>query len=188
MVPTQRGSKSPSEVRPLVEVAQDFKSKKSLYDSTTTSQRESSVCTGRGKLRFAVRQQMMARRREQSDASRGIYKCIFSLSERSAKSKSAVPKAKENTAKVNIHSALYNCLNPKSHSPSALCFQKFITTLILVDVIFYIASTEPKFSGLPLFYYAEGITSTIFLVEYVGRLMVCTEQVSLSFSLPFFYN
>ncbi|KAL7522959.1 hypothetical protein ACHAWX_007765 [Stephanocyclus meneghinianus] len=118
----------------------------------------------------------MARRREQNDASRGIYKCIFSLSERSAKSISALPKAKENTAKVNLHSALYNCLNPKSHSPSALCFQKFITTLILVDVIFYIASTEPKFSGLPLFYYAEGVTSTIFLVEYVSRLMVCTEQ------------
>jgi len=178
MLPTQRGSKCPIEVRHLVEVAQDFKSKKSLYDSTSTSQRESSVHTGRGKFRFAVRQQMMARRREQSNASRGIYKSIFALSEHSAKSKSVVSKSKENPAKVNLHSALYNYLNPKSHSPSALCFQKFITTVILVDVIFYIASTEPKFSHLPLFYYAEGMTSTIFLVEYLSRLAVCTEQVS----------
>lgn len=158
---TRRGQKG-NEDKPLLEVTQP--SSKTKYDAASHPQ-------GRGKLRFAVRQQILAQRRREKTGGGGTYKSIFA------------PSKPQPTKQVqcgrHTHSAVYNYLNPKSHSSSAVCFQQFITLVIIIDVIFYIVSTEPKFEGMLIFYYAECVTSTIFLVEYLSRLYVCTEQVSL---------
>lgn len=167
MATTRRGQKSSNEDRPLLEVTQQSKPTPH-YDSASGQQSSNS---GRAKLRFAVRRQILSQRRQEK-AGGGTYKSIFAPKPRAATVKQT------QDPNNHVHSALYNYLNPKSHSSSARCFQRFITVVILVDVIFYIVSTEPKYEGVPLFYYAECITSSIFLIEYLSRLWVCTEQVS----------
>ena len=163
MVTTRRGRKN-NEDKPLLEVTQP--SSKAKYDAAIHPE-----SFGRGKLRFAVRQQVLAQRKDKAGG--GTYKSIFAPSK---------PRpTKEVQGGKHVHSAVYNYLNPKSHSSSAVCFQQFITLVIIIDVVFYIISTEPKFEGMPMFYYAECVTSTIFLVEYLSRLYVCTEQVSLRY-------
>jgi hypothetical protein len=169
MVTTRRGQKEASESNPLLEVAQRSNKPKTHYDAAAAKSQPGS--SGRGKLRFAVRQQILEQRR-QNEGRAGTYKSIFG-------SKPKATTKKVSNEPKHTHSALYEYLNPKSHAPSAKCFQKFITLVILIDVIFYVVSTEPKFEDLSLFYYAECITSSIFLVEYISRLAVCTEQVSL---------
>ncbi|KAL7515717.1 hypothetical protein ACHAXN_013149 [Cyclotella atomus] len=163
MVTTCRGQKETIERNPLLEVAQRSNKPKTQYDAAASR----SGASERGKLRFAVRQQILEQRRQKQHA--GTYKSIFG-----SKPKAAAKKVE--TKPEHSHSAVYDYLNPKSHASSARCFQKFITLVILVDVVFYIVSTEPKFEGSSLFYYAECITSSIFMVEYISRLVVCTEQ------------
>jgi hypothetical protein len=164
---TRRGPKNSNEAKPLLEVTQKSSTQ---YDSTPTQPGRKGI-----KLRAMARQTMalasknLAHNIRRKPEANGIFKSVFS----SRHSRATV------RMDGSAHSALYNYLNPKSHSSSALCFQKFITLVIVVDVFFYIVSTEPRFAGLPLFYYAEGITSTVFLVEYLSRLLVCTEQVSI---------
>mmetsp|Transcript_22562 Transcript_22562/g.41394 ORF Transcript_22562/g.41394 Transcript_22562/m.41394 type:complete len:471 (+) Transcript_22562:13-1425(+) len=88
-----------------------------------------------------------------------------------------VPKEQTTPSTSKQHSQLYNTLNPKSRSPSARLFQKFITLVILLDALIYILSTEPDLSHLSyIFYGTEAVTSTIFAIEYIARLIVCTEK------------
>lgn len=81
-------------------------------------------------------------------------------------------------AKKTHHSQLYTILNPKSHTPQSRLFQTSITSIILIDAFIYIISTEPQLQHYHphFFYIVEGITSTIFLIELIARLMVCTEK------------
>jgi voltage-gated potassium channel len=72
------------------------------------------------------------------------------------------------------HSHLYTILNPKSHTHQARLFQTSIASIIIIDALIYIISTEPKFQHLHHFFYTiEGITSTL---ELIARLVVCTEK------------
>uniref|UniRef100_A0A7S2LZM1 Ion transport domain-containing protein n=2 Tax=Skeletonema marinoi TaxID=267567 RepID=A0A7S2LZM1_9STRA len=81
------------------------------------------------------------------------------------------------TSTKSKHTQLYTILNPKSKSPQALLFQTTMATIIILDAIIYIISTEPQLQYLhQLFYIIEGVTSTIFLVELIARLVVCTEK------------
>lgn len=79
---------------------------------------------------------------------------------------------------ITKHSPLYDALNPKSRTPSAALFQKFITLVILMDALIYVLSTEPGLSHLSstVFYYSEAVTSSIFAIEYGARLGVCYEK------------
>lgn len=78
------------------------------------------------------------------------------------------------------HSFLYTLLNPHSRQLPAQVFKVFITLVILVDLILFVFSTDQvifqRFQ--PIFYQAEAVTSGIFLVEYVCRLMVIPEKRS----------
>ena len=77
------------------------------------------------------------------------------------------------------HSDLYNLLNPKSRHWTALIFQRFIMTIIIFDSLCYVLSTEPALQDFHyMFYFEEGVTSSIFLAEYIARLAVCTEKRS----------
>ena len=163
MTTTRRDQKNNSESVPLLEVKQQTKSQYATGESASLP--------GRGKLRFAVRKQLQLQQLKKAGG--GTYKSIFSSSKH------------RNTKQVNedsskkTYSKLYSYLNPRSRSSSAFCFQQFITLVIIVDVIFYIVSTEPEYEGMQLFYHVECVTSSIFLVEYISRLYVSTEHVSL---------
>lgn len=73
---------------------------------------------------------------------------------------------------------LYTALNPRSNRPHALIFKSFMTFVIIADLIFFIVSTEPKYHNNIIFFQLEGVTSTIFLIEYLARLLTATESKS----------
>lgn len=152
--------------------------------------------TGRGKLRFEMRQQ----KTKKSGRGGGIYKSVFLQPH----STSSTPTTKQITGGGNAakptnslsidqeipidrhvpkkqtptkHSQLYHTLNSKSRSKGARLYQTFITVIILLDALIYVLSTEPSLSHLSyIFYVTEAVTSTIFAVEYFARLLVCTEK------------
>ena len=170
------------------------------YDSTaaTTNQRGGLATTaksasGRGKLRFTQRQQMKLKQKimlqtpqTPAVASVGIYNSIFSskrniIANNNKTNISAAASAAQTTTLTDPqHSQLYTILNPKSKTSHARLFQTTIASIIILDAIIYIISTEPKLQQTnyypTLFYSIEGITSTIFLVELLARLVVCTEK------------
>ena len=75
-----------------------------------------------------------------------------------------------------VHSWLYTMLNPRSNQFPAIFFKTFIGSVIAIDLIFFVVSTEPQFKDNQIFFHAEGITSCIFLVEYLARLWTVTES------------
>ena len=77
------------------------------------------------------------------------------------------------------HSWVYSMLNARSRKRQAVVYRWAITILILVDVFVFIASTEPDLQtpvGQRFFYGFEAMISTVFLVEYLLRLVTCTER------------
>jgi len=76
-----------------------------------------------------------------------------------------------------VKSWLYTLLNPKSLQLHAVIFKYFIATVIVVDFLFYVVSTEPAYQKNlpPLFAWEEAITSYLFLFEYIARLWTITE-------------
>jgi voltage-gated potassium channel len=76
------------------------------------------------------------------------------------------------------HSFVYLLLHPRCKNPEAKLFKTFITCVILFDLFAFILSTEASLyeSNKLLFHTLEGITSTIFLLEYIARLVTITEN------------
>eukprot|EP00986_Skeletonema_menzelii_P010449 scaffold5072_cov184-Skeletonema_menzelii.AAC.4 len=156
-----------------------------LYDSTATGRRggglaaaPSSKPSGRGKSRFIQRQQMKLKQNQQKIVTHtvGIYNSIFP-SKRNITS-TTIYKDEPTRAEATPHSQLYTILNPKGKTSPARLFQNTIASIIILDAIIYIISTEPKLQNHfhTLFYIIEGSTSTIFLLELIARLKVCTEK------------
>ena len=79
-------------------------------------------------------------------------------------------------------SFLYSLLNARSRKWQAVLFQRIISWVILLDLLSFIYSTEPHLQEdgyekyRDLFHYMEGFSSTIFLLEYLARFIVCTEK------------
>lgn len=82
------------------------------------------------------------------------------------------------SSRRKVKSTLYTILNPRSQQWMAERFRMFITFVILVDFVFFCISTEPEYKdeGREIFKRVEGIASSIFLWEYIGRLCTITEQ------------
>lgn len=80
------------------------------------------------------------------------------------------------SSSAKTHSWLYTLLNPRSNQPQAVFFKFFIASVILVDVVFFMASTEEKWNESPIFHIEEGIASSIFLFEYIARLVTVVES------------
>jgi voltage-gated potassium channel len=154
------------------------------YESTTSTKRRpagtssgglllESANSGRGKLRFSMRQQMMmkqqqskskmlhqSRRQSSQQQPVGIYNAVF---QSNTKKKSNVvrhqvndtfsaafnqqtseaPIIQQSNSQKTPHSQLYKILNPKSHSAPARLFQTIISAIIILDSFIYILSTEP---------------------------------------------
>jgi hypothetical protein len=74
-------------------------------------------------------------------------------------------------------SLLFTLLNPRSRQWQAIWFKSFISTVILVDLIIFVLSTEPNLSDeqKTLCHTWEGATSTIFLIEYLARIYAVIE-------------
>jgi hypothetical protein len=75
-------------------------------------------------------------------------------------------------------SFVYTMLNPRSNERQADIFKWFITIVIVADLFSFVVSTEPDITEkqMEFFHMWEGVTSSIFLIEYVARLVVVTES------------
>jgi hypothetical protein len=85
----------------------------------------------------------------------------------------------EETPSERLHpkSLLFTLLNPRSRQWQAVWFKSFISTVILADLIIFVLSTEPNLSDeqKALCHTWEGVTSTIFLIEYLARIYAVIE-------------
>ena len=88
-------------------------------------------------------------------------------------------KIDENTLHTSEKSKsfVYTMLNPRSDTNQAIVFKCFVTIVIIADLIAFVVSTEPDLTEYEkeIFYTWEGVTSTIFLLEYIARLVVVIE-------------
>jgi hypothetical protein len=69
-------------------------------------------------------------------------------------------------------------LHPRSSEWQSELFKTFITTVIAVDLLVFIIYTESTLHDNNILYFriADGITSSIFLVEYIARLVVVIQN------------
>jgi len=76
-------------------------------------------------------------------------------------------------------SFLYSMMNPRSTEWQAVAFKWFIAIVISSDLVAFIMSTDPDFDQqyAEIFISLEGIASSIFLMEYISRIIVVTESV-----------
>jgi voltage-gated potassium channel len=76
------------------------------------------------------------------------------------------------------HSYIYMMLHPRCRKKQAQIFKKLITSVIIFDLVTFILSTEQSIyvPNILLFHILEGITSTIFFIEYITRLVTVTEN------------
>jgi hypothetical protein len=75
-------------------------------------------------------------------------------------------------------SFVYALLNPRSKRWQAVWFRRVIATVILIDLVSFILSTEPSLKGVYnfLFHFLEGVSSSVFLMEYIARVITCVER------------
>jgi voltage-gated potassium channel len=80
--------------------------------------------------------------------------------------------------KQHRHSLLYTILNHNSKQSSAIFFKRFISAIIMTDLVLFILSTDVKLSNSyeKLFRASEGFASCIFLIEYIARLATIMEK------------
>jgi len=85
---------------------------------------------------------------------------------------------KKSSSQQHHHSFLYSMLNPHSRRWQAVCYKAAITTIIVTDLLMFIASTDMRANAhVPqLFETWEAVVSYIFLIEYCARLYVVTEK------------
>jgi hypothetical protein len=78
----------------------------------------------------------------------------------------------------NSKSFIYTMLNPRSSAWQAVTFKRFITLVIIMDLVAFVISTEPDLTQEQInrSYKWEGVTSSIFLMEYLARLFTVTES------------
>jgi len=76
------------------------------------------------------------------------------------------------------HSFAYRVLNPHSTERPARLYKAFITATILFDLLMFVLASDESIYDRhsTVFYVCEGVVSTIFLVEYVTRMVVVVEQ------------
>jgi len=76
------------------------------------------------------------------------------------------------------YSFIYTCLNPHSKRKCATDFKYFLAFVIVCDIITYILSTDLRISSkYPGFFTtSEAMVSTIFMTEYVLRVITCVEH------------
>lgn len=167
--------------RPNISNEEHLQKRQRYYVSTSTKRRPDGTSgglllgssnSGRGKLRFSMRQQMMmkqqqskskmlhqSRRQSSQQQPVSIYNAIFqsntkkrsNIRHHHVNDTSAVVNHKgdadqiqqSNSQKTTQHSQLYKILNPKSHSAPARLFQTIISAIIILDSLIYILSTEP---------------------------------------------
>ena len=118
-----------------------------------------------------------------------VYDKMFQRERRQVKATGTLPLVVKRSNKPKSppkpHSYIYTMLNSKSRQHQAAVFKKVMTFIILTDVAFFVVSTEPNLQDNRIFYIEEGIVSSLFLLEYIMRLVWITESRKYEPSGPF---
>lgn len=106
-------------------------------------------------------------RRDTSEQRSSVLRAIFT------------PQASQLEEMAHSYSFVYVMIHPKFQMWQSQIFKKAITVVIVSDLIAFLLSTEESFYGEHAFWFRvmEGVTSTIFLIEYIARVTVCVENV-----------
>lgn len=105
----------------------------------------------------------------------GVFRNVF----RRSKLLSRMKKRRMQRQRMNQyykHSWIYTMLNSKSRAIQAVIFKNMMSVIILIDLIFFVFSTEPRFRECKIFYIEEGVASLIFLFEYIARIITIVEH------------
>ena len=117
-------------------------------------------------------------RDDESNKSAVFHQIFSNVANAQQESSSLSCSSSRSSSSRHHHSWIYTMLNPRSTKFQAKVFKNFIATIIVVDLIFFILSTDPNYTDYGIFHHVEGITSTIFLIEYILRLITCMESRS----------
>jgi hypothetical protein len=138
-----------------------------LSNATTTSSKGVSCRAARAE-RTASRRDLLTR-----GGSKPVLDQLFTVQSRDLSSfiEDTPPE------RLRPKSLLFTLLNPRSRQWQAVWFKYFISTVILADLIIFVLSTEPNLSDekKALCHNWEGVTSTIFLIEYLARIYAVIE-------------
>mmetsp|Transcript_72789 Transcript_72789/g.173428 ORF Transcript_72789/g.173428 Transcript_72789/m.173428 type:complete len:558 (-) Transcript_72789:36-1709(-) len=76
------------------------------------------------------------------------------------------------------HTFLYSLVSAHSHRTEAVCFRHFIGSLILLNVVCFVLETDKNLSNrfAAFFDNVEGVSSCIFLIEYIIRIATIPEN------------
>jgi len=121
------------------------------------------------------------------DTNGGVYTNVFRRSDILSKMKKRRKKRRkrknENVEQLPIaerqarsRSRVYTMLNNKSRQSQAVIYKKVMSLIILIDLAFFVFSTDPRYRHHRIFYLEEGIASCIFMLEYIARLVTITES------------
>ena len=85
---------------------------------------------------------------------------------------------RRDTSRRGQRSWLYVLLNGRSKTVSSKRFRFFITVVILINVVSFVLSTVPQYEQKHefSFWLVEAVSSVIFAVEYILRVITCTES------------
>ena len=78
-------------------------------------------------------------------------------------------------APARSRSCVYTMLNSKSRQSQAVIYKNMMSPIIVIDLAFFVFSTDPRYKHHHIFYLEEGIASCIFMLEYIARLVTITE-------------
>ena len=176
-----------------------------LLPASTANRRKSSLSANNKNRKLSdvtkefSRRQLMEKQHQQADV-QPVMKNLFYKEKKAPKSKpkqqkqqsqvmppSTTPPTKQqqqqqqqqqqNHHHKKRYTWLYILLHPHSRHPHSMLFKSIISAIILIDVLFFVASTEEWADHYPRFFYVEeGIVSSIFLIEYFCRLYVAPQS------------
>jgi hypothetical protein len=106
----------------------------------------------------------------------GIFRNVFRRSDILSKLKKRRITRRQRINQDFHHSWIYTMLNSKSRTIQAVVFKNIMSVVILIDLTFFVISTEPRFRDHKIFYIEEGVASLIFMCEYVARIITIVEH------------
>ena len=92
----------------------------------------------------------------------------------------SLPPHKRRTLRTK-HSLMYRLLSGRSHHKPFVCFNRFLASIIIINVIAFVLESYPSLGSedslwAPYFYCVEAVSSTIFMLEYFARMWTVPES------------
>jgi len=71
---------------------------------------------------------------------------------------------------------MLNNKSRQSQAVKAVTYKKMMSFIIIIDLAFFVLSTDPRYRHHRIFYLEEEIASCIFMLKYIARLVTITDS------------